>query len=192
MAPQLLRLCCIGGGLLRNHAASIQAGAFLDNTESSERQSMQIRPLEGALLGTEIPLSWEARDLGNGPKRETSEKWSGGATGLLGPVSKKPLALVRKGVAPVQKRVWLVLLTAFGDFSQVRGPPNPCEHDSLHRALFWGGRECSEKLPEILLRAYIAYRERGPRMRPHSGSALAARNLNCSHCCPLMCLLCSY
>ena len=37
------------------------------------------------------------------------EKWLGeGATGPLDPASKKPLALVRNGFAPVQKRFWVV------------------------------------------------------------------------------------
>ena len=50
---------------------------------------------------------WEAADLGNCPKSESSRKWLGeGAKGLLDPASKRPLALVRNGVAPVQKRVW--------------------------------------------------------------------------------------
>ena len=55
---------------------------------------------------------WDAKDLGNGPKSESSQKWLGeGAKGLLDPVSKRPLALVWNGVAPVQKRVWVVQKT---------------------------------------------------------------------------------
>ena len=50
---------------------------------------------------------WDAVDLGNCPKSKSSRKWLGeGAKGLLDPASKRPLALVRNGVAPVQKRVW--------------------------------------------------------------------------------------
>ena len=57
-------------------------------------------------------LIWEAADLGNCPKRESSRKWLGeGAKGLLDPASKRPLALVQNGVAPVQKRVWVVQKT---------------------------------------------------------------------------------
>ena len=38
---------------------------------------------------------WEAADLGNCPKSESSRKWLGeGAKGLLDPASKRPLALV--------------------------------------------------------------------------------------------------
>ena len=49
--------------------------------------------------------NWEAADLGNCLKSESSRKWIGeGAKGLLDPASKRPLALVRNGVAPVQKK----------------------------------------------------------------------------------------
>ena len=55
---------------------------------------------------------WDAVDLGNCPKSESSRKWSAeGAKGLLDPASKRPLALVRNGVAPVQKRVWVMQKT---------------------------------------------------------------------------------
>ena len=55
---------------------------------------------------------WEAAGLGNCLKSESSRKWLGeGAKGLLDPASKRPLALVRNGVAPVQKRVWVVQTT---------------------------------------------------------------------------------
>ena len=41
------------------------------------------------------------------PKSESFRKWLGeGAKGLLDPASKRPPALVRNGVAPVQKRGW--------------------------------------------------------------------------------------
>ena len=53
--------------------------------------------------------AWEATDLGKCPKREPSQKQLGeGARGLLDPVSKKLLALVRNGVAVVQKRFLVV------------------------------------------------------------------------------------
>ena len=56
--------------------------------------------------------SWDAVDLGTYPKSESSRKWLGeGAKGLLDPASKRPLALVRNGVAPVQKRVWVAQKT---------------------------------------------------------------------------------
>ena len=55
---------------------------------------------------------WDAVDLGNCPKSESSRKWLGeGAKGLLDPASKRPLALVQNRVAPVQKRVWVVQTT---------------------------------------------------------------------------------
>ena len=74
--------------------------------------------------------------------------WLGeGPKGLLDPASKRPLALVRVGVAPVQKRVWVVQktlgrpllpgpkksqkdllhppLTTFGDFPFLGNFPDP-------------------------------------------------------------------
>ena len=82
------------------------------------------------------------------PKSESSRKWLGeGAEGLLDLASKRPLALVRNGVAPVQKRVWVVQktllhpllpgpkrvkkdllhppLTTFGDFPFLDNFPGP-------------------------------------------------------------------
>ena len=50
---------------------------------------------------------WDAVDLGNCPK--SSRKWLG--EGATDPASKRPLAMVRNGVAPVQKRVWVVQKT---------------------------------------------------------------------------------
>ena len=86
--------------------------------------------------------------MGNCPKSESSRKWLGeGAKGLLDPASKRPLALVRNRVAPVQKRVWVVQktlgrpllpgptrvqkdplhppLTTFGDFPFLGNFPGP-------------------------------------------------------------------
>ena len=49
-------------------------------------------------------LCWDAVDLGNCPKSESSRKWFGeGAKGLLDPASKRPLVLVRNGVAPIKR-----------------------------------------------------------------------------------------
>ena len=94
------------------------------------------------------PCIWEATDLGNCLKSESSRKWLGeGAKGLLDPASKRPLALVQNGVAPVQKRVWMAQktlrrpllpgpkksqkdlldppLTTFGDFPFLGNFPGP-------------------------------------------------------------------
>ena len=50
--------------------------------------------------------------LGEGPKKEISQKWLGeGAKGVLDPGNKGLLALVQKRVAPVQNRVWVVQKT---------------------------------------------------------------------------------
>ena len=96
---------------------------------------------------------WDAVDLGNCPKSESSRKWLGeGAKGLLDPASKRPLALVRNGAAPVQKRVWVVQktlgrpllpgaqksqkdllhppLTTFGDFPFLGNFPGP-QHPNI-------------------------------------------------------------
>ena len=69
--------------------------------------------LDAACPATDGRIScWEAADLGNCPKSESSRKWLGeGAKGLLDPASKRPLALVRNGVAPAEKRVWVVQKT---------------------------------------------------------------------------------
>ena len=102
-------------------------------------------------------LDWHAVDLGNCPKSESSRKWLGeGAKGLLDPASKRPLALVRNGVAPVQKRVWVVQktlgrpflpgpkrsqkdllhppLTTFGDFPFLGNFPGP-QHPKVWRGV---------------------------------------------------------
>ena len=65
-----------------------------------------------AFSDREKPFLWAAVDLGNCPKSKSSRKWLGeGAKGLSEPASKRPLALVRNGVAPVQERVWVVQRT---------------------------------------------------------------------------------
>ena len=97
-------------------------------------------------------------DLGNCPKSKSSRKWSGeGAKGLLDPASKRPLALVRNRVAPVQKRVWVVQktlgrpllpgpkrvkkdllhhpLTTFGDFPFLGHFPGPQHPNRRGRCL---------------------------------------------------------
>ena len=92
------------GSVLRTISAQFsQPGAiFLKSAAVQDRDVSNL----------ELPWSWDAEDVGNCPKSESSRKWLGeGAQGLLDPASKRPLALVRNGVALVQNRAWVVQTT---------------------------------------------------------------------------------
>ena len=104
-------VCKNNSSPLPNYSVCVIVSIVSAQVSNSEQQAVRQKPhiFSDHLKGEK---DWDAVDLGNCPKSESSRKWLGeGAKGLLDPASKRPLALVRNGVAPVQNRVWVVQKT---------------------------------------------------------------------------------
>ena len=108
---------------VRNSGAGNGCANFMDAWKKCVRSAGKTMSIKFLVLGGGAILGFGGggcrfyfygrEDLSeNCPKSDSSRKWLGeGAKGLLDPASKRPLALVRNGVAPVQKRVSVVQKT---------------------------------------------------------------------------------